>query len=478
VDKWIPQPGAQVHFLSCPVFECLLEGTRGGGKTDALLMSFAQFVGRGYGAAWRGILFRETYPQLADVVKKSKRWFKLFFPQAKFNEADFVWKFPGGEELLFRHGAKEDDYWNYHGHEYPWVGFEELTNWRDPAFYEAMFSCCRSSQPGMPRMIRATTNPWGRGHGWVKERFKLGREGVRSGTVMQDKDGRARTFVHSTLSENKILLENDPDYIKTMEGLRDPARRAAWLDGDWDINAGAFLEGVWDAKRHIVQPFAIPSTWQVWRAFDWGFAKPFACYWFALDHDGCYYIWRELYGCEVDEQGKVKPNTGVKQTPDVVAKRIVEAEKHDARMGLEYVQSYAGTDIFGAAGSQYGQQNTHAKIFKDNGVIWREAWTAPKSRAAGAQEIIRLLAEDKLKVFSTCKHWIRTIPAIPPDPDNPDDVDTEAEDHAYDATRYGVMRRRFANKADGQVIVDYEKSFVTIGDDGTHTVAREAHRRD
>ena len=48
---WKPHPGSQVRFLSCPVFECLYEGTRGPGKTDALLMSFAQFVGKGYGAA-------------------------------------------------------------------------------------------------------------------------------------------------------------------------------------------------------------------------------------------------------------------------------------------------------------------------------------------------------------------------------------------------------------------------------------------
>jgi hypothetical protein len=56
--------------------------------------------------------------------------------------------------------------------------------------------------------------------------------------------------------------------------------------------------------------------------------------------------------------------------------------------------------------------------------------------------VIRLLAEDKLKVFSTCKHWLRTIPSIPPSDDNPEDVDTDVEDHAWDTTRYGVMRRR------------------------------------
>lgn len=156
---WAPHAGSQTLFLACPVFECLFEGTRGPGKTDGLLMSFAQYVGVGFGPAWRGILFRETYKQLADVVVKTKRWFRLFFPGARFLEsnADYRWVFPNGEELLLRVGVKEDDYWDYHGHEYPWIGFEELTNWRSLAFYEMMHSCCRSSVPGMPRMVRATS---------------------------------------------------------------------------------------------------------------------------------------------------------------------------------------------------------------------------------------------------------------------------------------------------------------------------------
>ena len=134
---WKPLPGSQTRFLTCPVFEALLEGTRGGGKTDALLMSFAQYCGRGFGEHWRGALFRLTYPQLADVVAKSKRWFYSIFPGARFNESDYRWTWPTGEILYFRYGATEDDYWNYHGHEYPWLGFEELTNWKDLSFFPA-----------------------------------------------------------------------------------------------------------------------------------------------------------------------------------------------------------------------------------------------------------------------------------------------------------------------------------------------------
>lgn len=422
-------PGSQTLFLTCPIYETLLEGTRGGGKTDALIMSFAQYVGRGFGEHWRGTLFRLTYPQLADVVAKSRRWFHQIFPEAKFNKNDYVWEWPTGEMLFFRYGQTEDDYWNYHGHEYPWLGFEELTNWKNASFYESMHSTCRSSYPGMPRMIRATCNPFGKGHGWVKDRWQIG--DVPAGRIIHE-DGKDRVRIHSTVFENEHLLTNDPDYIKTLQALKDPNRRKAWLEGDWEIHVGSFLEKIWDAKRHIVDPFIIPASWKVWKSMDWGYAAPYAVYWFAMDPDGVHYIWRELYGAG-DKEGE-----GSREDAGKVARKIKAIEEHDERLGYEYRMNLADPAIF----SKIGADRSIGQIFRETGVKWQEAWNAKGSRVNGAQEIIRLLAEDKLKVFSTCKHWIRTIPTLAPDDNNPEDVDTDAEDHAWDATRYGIMRRR------------------------------------
>jgi hypothetical protein len=472
---WKPNPGSQVYFLSCPVFECLLEGTRGGGKTDALLMSFAQHVGRGFGAAWTGVLFRETYPQLADVVKKSKRWFRLFFPAAKWNEQDYAWTFPSGERLLFRYGIKEDDYWNYHGHEYPWIGFEELTNWRDAAFFEMMHSCCRSSQPGMPRMIRATTNPYGRGHSWVKDRYNISDDGrSNSGVILRDEQGRQRCYVHSEMRENLPLLENDPEYVQTIEGTKDPNRRKAWLLGRWDINIGAFLEGAWDPEKHIVKPFTIPAHWKVWQAMDWGYGKPYAVLWFAKDPEGKTYIWREQYGCAKDEKtGKWLPNVGVKESPKTVAERIKAREAHDERVGIEVSLRLTGPDLFAKGGAQYGVQNVHAQTFRREGIVFRPWWAGPGSRKAGALLVKQALENDELRVFSTCEHWLRTVPTLEPDPDDPDDVDTEAEDHMFDTTKAGLMRRTSNPDAlanEREIDPGAAEGAVVLAD-GTHRVA-------
>lgn len=457
---WQPLPGSQTRFLTCPVFEALLEGTRGGGKTDALLMSFARYCGMGFGEHWRGALFRLTYPQLADVVAKSKRWFYAIFPGAKFNESDYRWTWPDGETLYFRYGATEDDYWNYHGHEYPWLGFEELTNWRDGSFFEAMQSTCRSSFAGMPRMVRATCNPYGVGHGWVKARYRIGE--VPAGEIIREAGKKPRVRIHSTVYENRHLLENDPDYLPTLEGITDPNKRKAWLAGDWDIHAGSFLEGVWDAGKHIVAPFDIPPSWTVWKAMDWGYAAPYAVYWFAMDPDGCIYLWRELYGA-----GE-RAGQGSRESAEKVAAKIRQIEQRDERFGYDYRINLADPSIF----AKNGTDRSIGQIFRDEGIRWQPAWNAKGSRVNGAQEIIRLLSQGKLKIFSTCKHWLRTVPCLLPDELNPEDVDTTAEDHAWDATRYGVMRRRrVPGMPDNETQTENGQEGVHVGADGQHWLA-------
>lgn len=170
---WSVQAGSQHWFLNCPIFEVLYTGNRGGGKTECLLMDFIKECGKGYGPAWQGILFRHTYKELRDVVKKLLVLYPKVAPGAKWNDTKMTLTFPDGEMLTLAYMEHESDYYNYHGHAYPWIGWEELTTWADSGLYTRMFSCCRSTEPGMPRRVRATTNPYGPGFNWVKERFQL-----------------------------------------------------------------------------------------------------------------------------------------------------------------------------------------------------------------------------------------------------------------------------------------------------------------
>lgn len=462
---WKAQPGSQEAFLACPVWEVLYEGTRGPGKTDALLMDFAQHCGQGFGIDWRGVLFRQTYPQLSDVINKCNKWFPQIFPDAKYNKVDAAWTWPDGEQLLLRHMKDPEDYWKYHGHAYPWIGWEELTNWPMPGCYLRMMSCNRSTNPNIPRKYRATANPYGSGHNWVKMRFQL--PGSR-GRVIKDVDpdtgkpNPPRVAIHGSIYENKILLEADPGYIdKIRASAENEAQLKSWLEGSWDVVAGGMFDDLWNPRVHIVEPFTIPSSWRIDRSFDWGSSKPFSVGWWA-ESDGSDVMTPS--GLRSTVRGDLfrvaewygwngKPNEGSRMLASQISQGIIERE---LAMNLHgrVRPGPADSSIFdvenGVSIENDFRQNVrfqNGEIYK--GIIWERADKSPGSRINGWQNIRRMLRNagrpesgvrehPGLFVFNTCEHSIRTIPVLPRDEKVPDDVDTDAEDHIGDEWRYRV----------------------------------------
>jgi hypothetical protein len=463
---WSPQKGSQVIFLTSPIFETLYEGTRGPGKTDALIMDFCQHVGKGFGAEWRGILFRKTYPELGDVVAKCMKWIPLMFPGASFNKSDYTWTFPDGEQLLLRHARVEVDYWRYHGHAYPWIGWEELTNWADDKLYRKMMSCCRSTVPGIPRKYRATCNPYGVGHNWVKRRFKLPshRGIVRRDCV--DADGNPeppRLVVHGSIIENRILLDADPDYITRLRAsARNKAELQAWLYGSWDIVAGGMFDDVWDGQVHVVEPFDVPRSWHVDRSFDWGSSKPFSVGWWAQS-DGSDYVRRdgvkvrtvrgdlfriaEWYGCSPREA-----NTGLHMGAKDIALGIRKREAQMIESGLVPLRVMPGV-ADASIDDPTGVGPTIRSDMSAAGVRWELADKSPGSRKQGWEQVRKLLRQalhvdmegkalpgprelPGMFFFRTCQSAIELLPSMPRDDDDLDDIDTDAEDHVADEVRY------------------------------------------
>ncbi|MDA8115006.1 MAG: hypothetical protein M0Z43_09820 [Acidithiobacillus sp.] len=401
-------------------------------------MDFAQHCGEGFGANWRGILFRQSYPQLADVVAKSKKWFYQIFPKARFNEASYTWKWPDGEELLLRHMKSPDDYWNYHGHEYPWIGWEELTNWPDLVCYDKMKACSRSSHPGMPRKYRSTCNPYGVGHGVVKMRFIDPAPALQ---LIEDNLGK-RVRIHGDVEENRILLAADPEYIGKLDAIDDENLRKAWRFGDWDIVAGGIFTEVWEPTKHILEPFDIPKTWRVDRSFDWGSSKPFSIGWWA-ESDGSEVMLKDgtkrnfprgtLFRINEWYGWNGKPNEGLKMLAADVAKGIKERESN---MGLTVRPGPADNSIFDTQDGHCIADNMAAQ-----GVRWERCDKSPGSRTNGWELVRGRLAASKkhpmeepgLFVFNICRQWLRTVPTMPRDEKKMDDVDSDAEDHCFSA---------------------------------------------
>lgn len=441
---WAPLPGSQVLFLTCPVEEALYEGTRGPGKTESLLMSFGMYVGKGFGSYWRGIIFRQTYKQLTDLIVKSQRLFRRIFPGAKFNKSSHVWIFPGGEELLLRQMKTPDDYWDYHGHEYPFIGWEEITSWPTNECYEVMKSCFRSPFPGMPRMLRATTNPFGVGHRWVKEHFIL--PGPR-GSIIRDEQGNRRVAIHGNVMENLYLLKNDPEYIRRLDAIKDPNVRAAWRNGSWEINAGGAVDDVWNEQIIKLPNFDVPPDWPIKRSFDWGSARPFSVGWHATSNGeevempdgsrrsfppGSQIRVAELYG------STGQPNVGLKWTNRRIAQEIVAKE---VQYGIR------GRVTAGAADSAIFSESTgyDKSIYMEmceEGVEFLPAPKGPGSRRRRLSFLRSALSAaieregPGLWAMERCTEFFKQIPMLPRDEDDYECVDSDCEDHLYDELTY------------------------------------------
>lgn len=447
-------------------------------------MDYGQHVGAGFGPSWRGILFRREYKQLANVVAESKKLFPRIFPGARFNESlsSYKWTFPAGEELYFRVVKRESDYWDYHGHEYPWVGWEELTTWPDLRLYEMLKSVCRSSTRGVPRKYRATTNPYGVGHNAVKAYFV---DPAPERTPIANEDGSKRVRIHGSVYENLALLAGDPDYPARLEADPDPNRRKAWAYGSWDIVAGGIINDLWSPEYHVLEPFTIPSSWYIDRAFDWGSAKPFSVGWYAEADGspvtlangekytfprGTIIRFAEWYGWNGAE------NEGLRLTAREIARGIIERERDMPYLPAVSAATKPSTakevPWAGKRGRIDSRANTAGSVIRpgpadsaiynvDNGqsiaddmaavgVTWTRSIKGPGSRVTGWAKLREMLdaARDRplerpgFFVTSNCRHWIRTVPVLPRDDRNPDDVDTEAEDHAADETRYRITAQK------------------------------------
>jgi hypothetical protein len=461
---WAPLPGAQTAFLECPLYEVLIEGTRGGGKTDVLLMDFAQHVGLGYGPEWRGILFRQTFPQLADVVTKTKKWFPRIFPQANFNESKMTWTWPKGETLRLSYMEREDDYWNYHGHSYPWIGWEELTTWPDDKCYRVMMACSRSTFRGMPRKYRATTNPYGPGHNWVKARFKLPiPPGEIVGPVIRESTDPPRVAIRSRLDENRVLLSADPEYINRIRAAaRNPAEEAAWVEGSWDIVAGGMFDDLWKPPLHVIPnlPFSeIPKSWRLNRSYDHGQSKPFSVGWWAesngdplrLRVNGREWVFGpvpgDLFRIAEWYGWTGRPNEGLRLLSLAIADGIIE-KQIEWGISRRVRPGPADSSIF----DDYEPGKSVAGDMAKRGVRWIPADKRAGSRKQGWEQFRKLLRgsfpkeegvreNPGLFVCARCDQFLRTVPVLPRSGRDVDDVDTNAEDHIADEVRYRLRER-------------------------------------
>lgn len=443
---WAPQPGPQHRFVTCPVDEIVYGGARGGGKTDAALGEFAIHESE-WGAAAQGLIIRRSAVALQPTIQRAKEIFGPLGGEWKEQRGWFI--FPSGARLKCAYLDRDADADNFQGHAYTRVYVEELTQFVDPKPLDKLKATLRSAA-GAPCQFRATCNPGGPGHNWVKVRYidpgpwKVTWHEYHN-PFTQQKVSLSRVFIPAKLSDNPALLHNDPLYVARLSDSGSEAQVRAWLEGDWDIVDGAFFDK-W-SQRNVIRPFAIPELWTRLRSFDWGYAAPFSVGWWAVASDdtpvessggrvviprGALIRYREWYG------STGKPNEGLRLEAEAVASGIREREKGDTIR-----HAYADPSIFREdGGPSIGERMRRAGVsFRaaDNTRIGKvgalSGWDQMRARIAGTGGV------PMLYVFDTCRDFIRTVPVLQHDPQRAEDLDTHAEDHIADEARYACLSR-------------------------------------
>uniref|UniRef100_A0AAU7YTE7 Terminase large subunit n=1 Tax=Stenotrophomonas phage vB_SmaS_QH3 TaxID=3229738 RepID=A0AAU7YTE7_9CAUD len=506
-----PLPGSQTIALCSMATHTLYEGARGPGKTLTQLMRFYRNVGKGYGKFWRGVIFDLEFDHLGGLVAESKKWFgengKLK-DGAKFLESpsQYKWVWPTGEELLFRHVKKLSDYEGFHGHEYPFLGWNELTKHASGELYDKFMSVNRvtfdpvKDTPKDPKTGRyltsdglplppikcevfSTTNPSGPGHNWVKKRFiTIAPRGTvvrRAIQIYNPATEKEETHVITQIAIFGSYKENPylpASYIAELESIKEPNLRKAWLYGDWDVTAGGAIDDLWDSQVHVVPRFVVPSSWRLDRTYDDGSSHPFSVGWWAeadgteatvVLTDGTEYTFCpqpgsliqifEWYGCAKDEKGEFIPNTGLKMSASNIAQGIIDREISMMANGWIPSQPWPGPADNRIRQVIDVELDTTEKLMSKKGVRWLESDKSPGSRVIGLQ-LLRDRLEASIKregpgiyFMSNCVASIELLPTLPRDEKKIDDVDTSAEDHTYDMTRYRVLKG--ANKTATKVKV-------------------------
>lgn len=435
---WTPNDGPQTSFVRCPALEAFYGGAVGGGKSDGLLGDYLR--GTEAGSAWVGVYFRRNFPDMDDIIRRSHEIMGPLYGDKAYIASRYEWRLPNGAVLQFRSLEKDADVLKFQGQQYSWIGFDELTQWPTAYCYTYMFSRLRSAK-GVAVRIRSASNPGGPGHGWVKQRF-IDPMPPNTGLLVKTKSGGTywRVFIPAKLEDNKQLMENDPGYADRVYEISDPVLAQALREGNWQLNSfTAFPE--FNPKVHIIDNAPLPQDRPVNRSMDWGFKTPYGCLW-AFPYDGDLIFGAELYGWSG------VPNVGTEESPTEVKRKInmlESAYEVYVPVGILDPQCWA----------EHGNTTEIVKMLSSSGpndmnpLSWKP-WPKGKYSRIQQNQLLHTLMQEtngrsRFKVMRRCVHFIRTIPELQRDRNNPDDVDTNCEEHLYDAARaiaaYGVPTR-------------------------------------
>lgn len=373
----------------------------------------------------------------------------------QWNKGKYQFSFWNGSSIKLAHVQKDTDMWNYLGAEMHVMIVDELSQFT-AQIYKFLRSRLRMIGIKVPDgvvgnfpRILCCSNPGGPAHSFMKMSWINSHPPETVWRAEDEDGGLLRQFIPAKIKDNPSLLEDDPNYHKRLQGLGDPAMVKAYLEGSFDILSGGMFDDLWRYDTHVVQPFPVPWSWHVNRAFDMGTARPFCVSWFAesngervvlgngrvIDYPrGTLFQIGEWYGWNG------QPNEGCRMVPSDIARGIKSVE---AKFGRKIYPGPADSSIYDS--DAYG--TSVASVMSNEGVEWIPADKRPGTRIAGWRQIRQRLSSavtdpkelPGLYFFPNCVHTIRTLSEAVRKRTDPEDIDTNSEDHALDTLRYLIL---------------------------------------
>lgn len=435
---WQPHPGPQSRFLESSAYEVLYGGAAGGGKTDALLFGQLRQIDH---PAYRALFLRRTFPELREVIDRTH----AVFPQlgAEWSEQNRRWKFPSGAVLEFGYCETYRDVFRYQGQQYAQIAYDELGQVAEERIWTYLMSRNRAAAPGLSVGMRASANPGGPGHYWLKRRF-VDACGTLGGSA--DVNGQSRAYIPAVLSDNPTLMANDPAYAARLSQL--PEMEYRWLAlGDWSAGGGLAFPELAYRDRYLIPVAPVPMHWQGFAAFDWGYSHPFAYGLFVADEDGGVILVDSCHGRQMQADAIADRWTRTIESAGMKGKVKYTAAGHDCWADIKARSEHVPTLAEQFARSGYAL--TRASISRVSGLQNMRAYLAPGLN--GIPKFRLFDTPGNRKVFEVLESRVS-------DPDDIEDVlkvDADQSglggDDPYDMVRYGLASRPLRSKKSWEV---------------------------
>lgn len=446
---WTPHPGPQTELLMRIEDEILFGGARGGGKSDGGRVWLTDHIDN---PQYRALIIRKNADDLSDWVDKARYWYEPMGATFAYKPAVITW--PSGAVFKTGHLKDADAYTKYQGHEYQRMLIEEATQIPDEKRYIQLIGSCRSTVDGIKPEILLTANPGNIGHQWVKARFI---DPAPPNTPFRDKNGRSFIFIPSTIDDNPTLTQKDPGYVRYLDSIKETDENLwrAWRYGDWSIFVGQVFNK-FRVDTHVIprMPISLKDCRKI-VGFDWGYNAPGAAVFIAVTPKNRwgvrhYIQYREIY------QNQNDPSQWAEQLAQFMAVDGIDwmVLPHDCYNQVHGLKSIE---------KEFKEAMPNVKFIRGKTLSKgaRHQRVAIMQQVLNVHENERGFGSPQFQMLQRCTESIRTLPNLVYDEKDIEDIDTDGEDHLYDACSLALMTEIGEVPDGGVVITDQESSMRT-----------------